>query len=74
MRLCILCGQVSDDVTPSVALLAPTADRGERYERMDRCKDRLGCRDRVQAQGDTWPIAVTTLSSRMRLPAERRTA
>lgn len=56
-RVCVLCGITSVEVTPSLALLAATQERGQTYTRMDRCKDTLACRDRCEAQGDEWPLA-----------------
>lgn len=56
-RTCVLCGITSVEVTPSLALLAPTTERGATYTRMDRCRDRLSCRDRCEANGDRWPLA-----------------
>lgn len=56
-RTCVLCGTTSVEVQPSLALLAATRERGERYERMDRCRDKLACRDRCEANGDDWPLA-----------------
>ncbi len=56
-RTCYLCGATSVEVQPSLALLAATRERGERYERMDRCRDKLACRDRCEANGDVWPLS-----------------
>jgi hypothetical protein len=53
---CLLCGIVSPDVRPGLACYA---DDG-RFERIDRCSDHQACRERVEAQGDVWPLLDVT--------------
>jgi hypothetical protein len=52
MRTCDLCGDTSLDVRPALACYAEDG----RFERVDRCVDHQACRERVELDGDEWPL------------------
>jgi hypothetical protein len=56
-RICVICAHQGPDVIRALALLAPTAERSERYQAMTRCGDQLACRARCEAAGDQWPLS-----------------
>lgn len=53
--MCELCGQVDADVSPGLGWYLD-AEPGAQVQRIDRCKDALRCRDRVQKADSTWPL------------------
>lgn len=55
LLMCELCGQVDADVRPGLGWYAD-AEPGAAVQRIDRCRDAVRCRDRVQAAGSTWPL------------------
>ena len=73
-RLCTICGDESDDVGPSLAMLRRGALDGS-YQVVVRCRDARACRARNDAQGDEWPITdrySATASDTTSLRAEDR--
>ena len=55
-RRCDLCSREDRDVRSGLACYR---DDG-RFERIDRCMDHQACRERVEANGDEWPLADIT--------------
>ena len=53
---CDLCHASSMDVRSGLACYASDG----RFERIDRCTDHQACRDRVEEQGEDWPLADIT--------------
>ena len=55
-RECQLCGTADADVRTGLACYA---DDG-RFERIDRCIAHQDCRERVESQGESWPLIDVT--------------
>lgn len=56
---CELCGHTGSDVKPSWARWKVPHPTKPRFQAVDRCQDRLKCRERCEAQGDPWLVADT---------------
>lgn len=56
VRLCLLCNRRSDDVVVRLTWWAEPQS-GETVSSFERCRDAIGCRDRVLALGDEWLVA-----------------
>ena len=60
---CLLCGIVSADVR--VGLIAWRNPIGrDRFTAAPRCRDKMSCRDRVEASGDSWDLEERPVSAR----------
>jgi hypothetical protein len=55
LSTCELCGAVSRDVSPWVAWYVDPEAIG-RVKVIDRCEDEAACRERVEADGNDWPL------------------
>jgi hypothetical protein len=49
---CALCSHSGTDVRPGLACYAEDG----RFERVDRCIDHQACRERVESDGEEWPL------------------
>ena len=60
---CLLCGVISGDV--KVGLIAWRNPIGrDRFTAAPRCRDKMSCRDRVEAAGDSWDLEERPVSAR----------
>lgn len=50
---CDLCSEQTLIESALVAWVAPVFGK---YESVDRCVDRVGCRSRIEARGEAWPV------------------
>lgn len=66
---CALCGLEGHDDEVRISLVEWTEPIGDRWQAVDRCRDRIACRLRVEAGDEVWPIED---SERDRLAWERR--
>jgi hypothetical protein len=53
---CQLCGVTSLDVSRAVVVYLEPDLEGNRYHSIRRCKDHAACRERVERDGETWPL------------------
>jgi hypothetical protein len=53
---CLLCGNADRDVERSLVRWTEPDPEGNHYSMTNRCKNRVECARRVEANGDVWPV------------------
>jgi hypothetical protein len=53
---CLLCGATDRNVVHTWARFKEPNEAGESFGVIDRCKNRVACAQRVEVNGDTWPV------------------
>lgn len=61
-RDCALCGLRAPEPTVAMGLVWWRADNS--VDAYPRCRDRVACRERVEAKGEAWPVLDNGQSSR----------
>ncbi len=73
-RACLICGAERADVAMALVEWREPVD-GVTWTSIPRCRDRTGCRTRLEALGDPWPVADGSLATAAKpLPALERAA
>jgi hypothetical protein len=55
VNACVICGHESDVAVSLIEWAEPINER--RFDSVPRCRDREACRLRLEAIGETWPVA-----------------
>jgi len=53
-QACLLCGVEGPQIR--IALVEWKEPEPDRYSAIPRCSDVEGCRSRIEAEGETWPL------------------
>lgn len=60
---CLLCGTQNNDVRMGLIAWSNPIGR-DRFTAAPRCRDKMSCRDRVEAAGDSWDLEERAVSAR----------
>jgi hypothetical protein len=60
---CLLCGITSHDVTTGLVAWKNPIGR-DRFAAIPKCRDKVACRDRVEAAGEPWELEERPVSAK----------